>query len=266
MKRFTLLTAILALALANAGSNAAPEKIRVLLISGANNHNWRITTPLMQGFLERTGRFQVDVTLEPKIDLANAKKLARYQVLLLDYNGPRWDEPGQSNFLEAVKQGTGVVVIHAADNAFRGWKEYEKLIGIAWREGAGHGRFHEFSVKFTVKDHPITRGLKDFEKHPDELYHRLLRAPDAEFTVLATAFSDPVTGGTGNEEPMALVSTYGKGRMFHTPLGHHMGDGEPKSMLDPQFQLLVCRGTEWAATGQVSITKAPPPAPNDDAE
>jgi type 1 glutamine amidotransferase len=67
-------------------------------------------------------------------------------------------------------------------------------------------------------------------------------------TILATAFSDKAKGGTGKDEPMALVKSYGKGRVFHTPMGHDL-----RAMKDPSFMLLTARGTEWAATGKVTV-------------
>ena len=45
------------------------------------------------------------------------------------------------------------------------------------------------------------RELPDLVDHPDELYHRLVHMHDAPYRLLATAFSDPETGGTGAHEP-----------------------------------------------------------------
>lgn len=228
-------------------------KISALIVSGANNHDWQWTHRSLHSILVESGRFSVDITLEPSKAFANLEALRKYQVFVLDYNGPDWGETAKSNFLTAVREGVGVTVIHAANNAFDGWAEYEALVGLCWRKGTGHGRFHEFDVRVTDRDHPITRNLADLVAHPDELYHRLVPMPGAEFRVLATAKSSEESGGTGEDEPMATVATYGWGRIFHTPLGHVWPGSESSrvSQLDPQFRNLVVRGTEWAATGDV---------------
>ena len=163
-------------------------------------------------------------------------------------------------FLDAVRAGTGVVVIHAANNNGNGWTEYERLVGDLWRKGTGHGRFHSFDVKMVDRDHPITRTLPTILLHPDELYHDLVNVHGVERRVLATAYSDPETGGTGEDEPMILVRRYGEGRVFHTPLGHVWKGNIPSqaSHRDPQFRGLVVRGAEWAATGDVSDERYAP--------
>ncbi len=214
----------------------------------------------LRQILEETGRFDVTVTEEPAKTLADAEQLATYRAFVLDYNGPRWGEPAESNFLAAVRGGTGVVVVHAADNAFPGWKDYEELVGLLWRDGTGHGRFHPFDVTIDDADHPITRGMRPLVQHPDELYHRLVNVRGVENRVLGSAFSDPGTGGSGEREPMIIVRSYGRGRVFHTPLGH-VWRGVPEtrvSQLDPQFRRLIARGTEWAATGAVTLDPVPP--------
>ncbi len=237
-------------------ATGAPRKLWALLVTGQNNHNWRLTSPHIEKFLEATGRFEVNTTEDPGTYLADKKNLAGYDVIVLNYNGPRWGAAADANFLEAVRNGKGVSVIHAANNAFSGWADYDRIIGIGWRQGAGHGAYHEFDVNYVVTDHPITRGLPDMKAHPDELYHRLTVTPDEPMTILATAFSDKSTGGTGAAEPMALVKTFGQGRVFHTPLGHDL-----RAMQDPQFMLLAARGTEWAATGKVTVTSIPSVVP-----
>jgi type 1 glutamine amidotransferase len=66
-------------------------------------------------------------------------------------------------------------------------------------------------------------------------------------TVLATAWSDPGTGGTGEHEPILMVLSYGKGRVFHTTLGHDV-----EAMRCEGFIATLLRGVEWAASGKVT--------------
>jgi len=226
--------------------------IRTLLLTGQNNHNWALSSPFCKKLLEDTGLFTVDITEDPASALTDREALAQYELLFSDYNGPDWDERAKTNFEEAVRSGTGLTILHAADNAFRGWVEYEKMAGLLWREGAGHGAQHRFEVKITDHEHPITRGLPDMKDHWDELYHNLTHMHSAPIRVLATAYSDPETRGSGQDEPMLVVNTYGKGRIFHDILGHVWKDGRMDAFEDEQFQVSLVRGCEWAATGEVT--------------
>lgn len=262
MKNFTSRCVAFAAFSAAALSAAAgaDQPIRVLLITGANNHNWRYTSRYHADTLTATGLFDVTITDEPWTDLADAKNLKGIQVFVIDYNDmgndKKWGDAGQKNFAAAVDAGAGVVAIHSADNAFKGWAEYEKMLGLMWRDGAGHGKFHAFDVAITDHDHPITKGLSDFKAHPDELYHKLTNTQNVKYHLLAQAMSDKDTGGTGNLEPMAVTLEYGKGRVFATPLGH-VWDGSQdskSSIADPNFKALIARATEWAATGKVTQT------------
>src|SRR5262245_11664489 len=65
--------------------------------------------------------------------------------------------------------------------------------------------------------------------------------------ILATAFADPSKKGTGRNEPMILTLEYGKGRVFHTPMGHGNDSQECVG-----FITTLIRGCEWAATGKVT--------------
>ena len=244
----TALAALLVMVAAGARGQGAPgRKLRVLQVTGQNNHNWRVTAPHIEKFLTASGRFDVETTETPESYLTDPAHLEGWDAVLLNYNGRRWGDEADRVFMEAVRGGLGCVVIHAANNAFPDWEDYDRLIGIGWRQGAGHGAYHEFGVKYVLRDHPITRGLPDMVNHPDELYHRLTVTPGEPMTILAAAHSDPAKGGTGKEEPMALVKSFGKARVFHTPLGHDL-----RAMQDPQFERLVIRGTEWVARGAVT--------------
>jgi len=230
--------------------------ISTLLLTGANNHDWQRTAPFIKELLESTNRFEV--TLATDASAALEGDISNYDLLFVDYNGPIWSEAAQANFLQAVKNGAGVVIFHAANNAFDGWTEYEKMVGLLWRKGTGHGQFHEFEVKITNHDHPITQGVEDF-RIEDELYHRLVPTQGTHVEVLATAFSSLESGGSGQEEPMLMVTQYGSGRVFHTALGHVWPgefNGDYRGVLlvaieNEGFHTTLLRGAEWAATGKI---------------
>lgn len=207
-------------------------------------------------------------------------RFADHAVVVLNYTGEAWPAEVQRAFLDYVRSGGGVVVVHAADNAFPEWPEFNEIIGVGgwggrneksgpmlrWRDGqvvrdtspgAGgtHGPQHEFIVETRAPEHPIMRGLPAKWRHAkDELYSKL-RGPAKNLTVLATAFAAPEQGGTGEHEPILMVIEYGKGRVFHTVLGHG-----PEAMAGLGFQVTLQRGAEWAATGTVTL---PPPQPDE---
>jgi uncharacterized protein len=231
---------------------SSKKPISTLLLTGANNHDWRRTAPFLRDLLTTSGDFTVTIAEDTPSALSG--DLSEYDLFFLDYNGPCWGDTAEANFLDVVRNGAGVVVFHAANNAFTGWLEYEKMVGLLWREGTGHGQFHEFPVTITDKTHPITEGIADFRTE-DELYHRLVPMFDTPVQILATAYSAVETGGTGNHEPMLMVTQYGAGRVFHTALGH-VWPGDPNgsyrgaslvAVENPGFQQTLLRGAKWAA-------------------
>lgn len=253
-------------------ANDAP--IRALLIDGQNNHNWKGTTPVLKSILEQTGRFKVDVVTAPPDETEGFDPPFRaYDVVVSNYNGKPWPEETQRKFEEYVAAGGGFVCVHAANNAFPEWPAYNEMIGLGgWGgrtekdgpylrlrdgkivrdespgRGGSHGKQHAFVVEHINTDHPIIAGLPAKWMHvADELYDRL-RGPAKNITVLATAYSDPATGGTGEHEPLLFALDYGKGRVFHTALGHSV-----EAMKCAGFVTTLQRGAEWAATGQVTL-------------
>ncbi len=264
-----------------ADENAAKESperkpIHVLLIDGQNNHDWKTTTPLLKKALESAGIFQVDVATSPPsgADMRGFRpKFADYDVVVSNYNGDRWSPETEKDFEAYVKGGGGFVSVHAANNSFTEWPEYNRMIGLGgWYgrtekhgpyvylddsgkevrdttpgPGGHHGKQHEFVVRTRDRKHPIMQGLPESWMHTqDELYDQL-RGPAEDMHILATAFSSPEHGGSDRHEPMLMTLEYGSGRVFHTVLGH-----ADYSINCVGFITTLQRGTEWAATGKVT--------------
>ncbi len=191
----------------------------VLILSGANNHDYKRTSPFFKKVLEDDGRFTAQIVDNVDEYLSDPKSLDNVDVILMDYNGPMWGDAAKANFVAAVERGVGLVAIHAANNWPVGFPELEKMLGVVWVEGSGHGYFHQFDIRIASPGHPFAQGLEPF-KNWDELYHRLENTQKVPFTVIADAYSSPDQRGTGRREPMIIANTYGKGRIIHNLLGH----------------------------------------------
>lgn len=262
-------------------SPSAKKPIGVLIVTGQNNHNWQVSHKAIGQILENSGMFAVDFAISPAKgnDMSGfTPDFSSYQLVVLDYNGDAWPAATNDAFLQYVKGGGGVVVYHAANNAFPDWKEFNEITALGgwegrneksgpyvyWQDGklvrdespgtgGSHGRQHIFALNGRDMKHPITKGLPAQWKHAkDELYDRM-RGPGNIAALLYSAYSDKETGGSGREEPLLFTVNYGKGRIFHTMLGHAGTTLEENTAMQcTGFQVTLLRGCEWAATGKVT--------------
>lgn len=228
----------------------ATRPIRVLILTGRNNHRWQETTPKLKQILESAGGIQVETTVPPEgLDREN---LASYDVILSNWNSwgkdskdaeAAWTPDVRKAYLDFVRGGKGHVTVHAGGSSFyEGWPEYHKVALVYWKLGeTGHGHQHEFKVRIDRREHVATKSLSEFSIR-DELWNRPGVTDDA--TVVASAFSDSAaeSHGTGQWEPSAVIADYGKGRCFATLLGH-----DATTMENAGFQASLIAGVRWAA-------------------
>lgn len=237
------------IALVSAGAHG--DAVRVLVLSGQNNHAWQETTPAIQRILDDSGRFSVDVTDHP--ESMTAESLSVYDAVLSNWNSwgegaavKTWPDAARTALIEFVRGGKGFVSVHAGTSSFYEWPEYQELGIASWKLGeTGHGKRHRFRVVLANRDHPITKDVLPFAT-TDELWHRAGVQPGA--AILATAYSSAENGGSGQDEPILMARAFGSGRSVNLLPGH-----DATAMATPSFGILLSRSVEWAATGSVTL-------------
>jgi hypothetical protein len=264
-------------------------KLKVLVVDGINNHDWQTATDGISRILTNTGSFSVEVSTTPPRGALPAAwnswspQFSRYDVVINNFNGGegedgiQWPNRVQESLVAYMQGGGGLVVYHAANNAFLLWPAYNEMIGLGWRKKTfgrgvriadsgevsyipqgtgldpGHPPRLDFQIHVRDTGHPTTRSMPPVWMHPSEQLTHGQHGPAEGLTILTYAHS-PISQAN---EPMDWVRSYGKGRVYTTMLGHTWV-GEPSPNLDcVGFQTLFARGVEWAATGRVTIAIPP---------
>jgi hypothetical protein len=244
-----LVSSMLALALlagavtASAAQRKPPAKakIRVLLTFGGHGFE-------QEPFFAMFDRMpNVEYT---KAEFPKAAELLRpglekdYDVIVM-YDMVKGITPEQQKaFVELLGQGIGLVSLHHNMGAHRDWDLFPRIIGgkfffaptkIGGKEYPKSGWAHGQDIKVTIagKEHPITKGLKDFEIH-DEVYNNYYTAPKVKVLLK--------TDHAKNDPELAWAKRFGNSRVFYFMLGHDRHAYE-----DPNFREIVARGIRWAA-------------------
>jgi uncharacterized protein len=262
-------------------------KIRVLIVDGFSNHDWQQTTQLLRGILDRTGKFKVDVSTVPQdpdspewaawhpdffsydVVIQTCNENANNGQLLNLKKKPDWPLEVKLDFTQYVRDGGGVYIYHAAENAFVGWLEYEQMVGLSWRDAnhgtairiddagklvrippndgfaTNHGKRQDVLVT-RLGDDPIHAGLPHAWMSPDMEVYYYARGPAENINVLAYARdTDPKFGLLW---PVEWTTTYGKGRVYISTYGHVWpGDVDPPGMRCAAVQTIIPRALEWLA-------------------
>ncbi|MEM7476328.1 MAG: ThuA domain-containing protein, partial [Planctomycetota bacterium] len=246
LPRFLFVTALVLISSHSSSIRADnPMAVKALIVTGDGAEQWKESSALLQKSLEAAGH-EVEVTEEPGRDLTN-EVLADFDVLVLNYRpteagakaNPQsvWTDAGKKAFADAVRSGTGLVVMRSASSAFNNdstWaKEYTQMIAGGMRKGSRLGAARELAVTIQ-EDHPVTRNANAFAVGPGGLVLSP-RITDGS-RVLATAFD-----GREQDEPVVWVNQFGGGRVVHNLLEQNLD-----AMQGEEFAKLFEGGVAWA--------------------
>ncbi len=218
---------------------AANNPVRVLVVTGVDyrGHRWKETGPVLRALLDEDER--LEVRLAEDIEILATEVVFDYDVLVLhfkNYDPPKRDAAVRANLERFAHEGGGLVLIHFACGAFEQWPGFVELAGRIWdKTKRPHDPRGPFTVEIADRDHPITQGLDDFQTD-DELYTCL--GGDEPIHVVATARSIV----DGKQYPMAFVHQAGKGRVFHTVLGHDV-----RAISTPGVVKMLRQACVWVA-------------------
>ena len=251
--RRALFLAVACLGLALTGSSAFaqrknPDALKVLILSGGQreHHAFREQAFYLSNLLEDTKRYRVTITEDAAI--LETPAFSSYDILIVpsDRRDPdsKLSPSRQEAIFSFVKSGHGYVSIHGGDNAPADWlPEWREMLGgIFSHQGLPDGKTRKgsYTVKIVDREHPVAKGLADFDIK-DELYYQIQMQPDVK-PIASVRYQD-------QDWPVAWTREYGSGRVFHTPLGHQ-GWKDPQSddpLRDPNLSRLVLQGVDWVA-------------------
>ncbi len=260
--------------------SAQHSKIKVLIIDGYSNHDWRYTTKVINTMLVNSGFCDVDISTapinnSPEYDNWNPD-FSKYDVIVQNVNslgnGNSWPKTVQSNFENYIKNGGGMYVFHSANNSFPEWEEYNKMIGLGWRKadngtaieiidnkmvripvGVGENTSHGKRVDLVVNkliEHPINNGFPAKWKTPDIELYTYARGPAENIKVLSFTFDKR----TGKNWPVDWVIKYGDGRVYNATFGHLWHDQRmPPSIQCVGFQTTFLRAIQWLAGEKITV-------------
>ncbi|MGJ8642036.1 MAG: ThuA domain-containing protein [Luteolibacter sp.] len=266
---------LLVFSVAFAGAVKA-EPIRVLILDGFNNHDWRLTTKQIRSFVEPTGLFEVSVSTAPETAKAEGwdewrPDFSKCDVVIQNCNNIKckttWPEEVKADFEKFVADGGGVLMWHSANNSFADWDEYSKMLGIGYRKkeagwairveddgslvkippGEGLNTAHGKRVDTLVRrpgDHPIHEGFpREWMTEDTEVYF-YPRGPAENIEILSFGY-DPKTKMNW---PLEWVVAYGKGRVYSSSFGHSwQGEESPERMRCVGMRTVAIRALQWLA-------------------
>jgi len=267
-------------------ARAKARKSKALIVDGFSNHDWHKTTGFIKASLAGTALFEVSVSTSPAEPdeavgwAAWRPAFSAHDVIVLNMNNIqrpelRWPRQVELDLERYVSGGGGLLVYHSANNAFPHWGEYDRMIGLGWRDknhgwalrldaagkirripaGEGEGTSHgprQDTLVMRLHDHPINRGEPKRWMTPDIEVYQYARGPAENLTILT--YGRHIA--SDSYWPLEWVVRYGRGRVYNSSFGHiwKTDEGIPDRVRCAGFQTSLIRAAEWTATGAVTYT------------
>ncbi len=222
-----------------------PRKLLVFSLAWGFIHDvfpWGIQA--FESMAEKTAAFQVVVSND--VTLFESQNLRQFDAIVFNNSNNEiflpdnydelsqearkkatdYDEKLKKNFVDFLKSGRGLAVIHAGVAVFRKWPEYGEIIGARfdnhpWVSGS------TVTLKVEEPDHPLVRAIPENTfQVTDEIYQMAGPYSREKLKVLLsvdTSKTDMTVEGvhrTDGDFAMSWIKNYGKGRIFYCALGH----------------------------------------------
>ncbi|MFQ3168916.1 MAG: putative membrane-bound dehydrogenase-like protein [Limisphaerales bacterium] len=216
-------------------AKAAEGPIRVLFLGHeSEHHNSNQFYPMLSRALGRDAIY-FDYVTSVEEALGDAKRLAKFDALLLYANHARIEPHQWANLKNYVERGGGFVPVHCASWCFANEPDFDQLVGGRFKSHQGA----EFTARIVKPKHPALKDVKAFTAWDETYFHHNHNTKNR--TVLMVR--DAVKGDPHTEpEPWTWVRTQGKGRIFYTASGH-----DQRVWGNAGFHQLLKSGILWAA-------------------
>lgn len=220
---------------------ATPRKVRAVVVTGGHSYDEEAFPKLFQGYDD------IQCDLAPQKDESEILEDVggwAYDVIVFYNMTQKISETRRRNMQRLLDRGVGVVALHHSLGAFQEWPEFEHIVGGRYylsdteidgvkRAASGFKDDVRFRIHVAGGNHPVTRGVRDFEI-TDETYCRYTVDPEA--TVLL------VTDDPSSEKTLAWAHVYRNARVVTIQPGHG-----PGTFANEQYRALVANAIRWTA-------------------
>ena len=245
MKQTVKITSILLLSFlmvftARIFAQSKKDPIRVLLFTGGHDFD-RNAFDVFKNSLP--GITVTEVAHPNALAMLRPDKRSSFDVIML-YDMPNAiTEQEKQDFMDCLKSGKGLVVLHHAFASYPNWPEFQQIMGGRYHLNAGNdsrgvaypASTYQHDVRFRVKvagkKHPVTKGVGDFDIL-DEMYD--LYSVNPEVRVLLT------TEASSGIIAIAWTHRYGKSKIVTNLMGH-----DNHAWTNPEFVKLLVQTIKW---------------------
>ncbi|MGJ6979761.1 ThuA domain-containing protein [Aestuariimicrobium soli] len=221
-------------------TSTAQTKLALVVRGGWDGHHPVAATDLFVPFLESEG-FEVMIR-DSTSAYADADLMARVDLVVQCITMSTIEPDEVAGLRAAVEAGTGLAGWHGGIvDSFRASSEYLHLTGAQFACHPSSSNRHTIEMLPAAADHPITRGIPDFELDTEQYW----MLADSYIDVLAVTTQTASPGDPWQRpvtSPAVFTRQWGQGKVFVATPGH-----DPEVLQNEHVNTLVKRGLLWAA-------------------